>query len=177
MKRDFLSKPIVWIWGAGFLFSFFLILISGGSAGSVFFRLVTNALLITLFVFTGNFIWKRFLLNEAPVPPSETEENHEEDEIILESDSNRGYTENTGEKTDALEGKKTGDVFSDYRYSAPSDPEEIRHLDNQNPYQMSDSLLRKLKAEEEDSVAKFKAAFQSPEDIAKAIRTELHKDD
>ena len=30
--------------------------------------------------------------------------------------------------------------------------------------------------EEEDSIAKFKAAFQSPEEIAKAVRTEMHKD-
>ena len=41
---------------------------------------------------------------------------------------------------------------------------------------MSDALLRKFKAEEKDSIAKFKAAIKSPEEIAKAVRKERHKD-
>lgn len=178
MKRNFLSGPVIGFWGGGVLFSLLLILISGGSAGSIFSRLFLNILLVTLFVGCGWILWTRFL-KETVSEQTSKPDNDEEDEILLESEPNQLYTET--ERSDISDGPvangKTGDLFSKYKYDSDSEAESLRHLDSRNPYEMSDSLLRKFKTEEEDSLAKFKAAFQSPEEIAKAVRTELHKDD
>lgn len=175
MKRNFLSGPVIGVWGAGILFSLLLILISGGTIGSIILRLFLNILLVTFFAGSGWFLWKRFLTERIPTE-QERQENDEEDEILLESDPDRLYTEKEHSDVSNTNGE-TGDLFSNYKYKSDSETENIRHLDSRNPYEMSDSLLRKFKTEEEDSLAKFKAAFQSPEEIAKAVRTELHKDD
>ena len=96
-----------------------------------------------------------------------------EDEIILESEDNSGYNK---KETESFNKFSPGDAFSAYKYREDEEGSNLNYKDSQNPYQMSDALLRKFKAEEEDSIAKFKAAFQSPEEIAKAVRTEMHKD-
>lgn len=175
MKRNWISKPVLAFWGGGILFSLAVILISGGSVGSFFLRLFVNTLLVTLFVGIGWFLWKQFLAEKKTAETPEKSENEEEDEIVLESVPEREYTENgrSGENGSA----KAGDRFADYQYKSDVDTKEIHHLDSRNPYEMSDSLLRKFKTEEEDSLAKFKADFQSPEEIAKAIRTQLHRDE
>ena len=123
-------------------------------------------------------MWNRFLSETSKTDPGEPG-NDEEDEILLESDPDRLYTETErfGDSGDPVANGTSGDLFSNYKYKTDSDTGNLRHLDSRNPYEMSDSLLRKFKSEEEDSLAKFKAAFQSPEEIAKAVRTELHKDD
>ncbi|MDY3938823.1 MAG: hypothetical protein SOZ27_00890 [Spirochaetia bacterium] len=180
MKAKLLSKPVIGLWGAGILFSLLLIVITGGSAGSVFFRIFLNIVLITLFVVIGWYLWNRFL-SETDTSKPRQEENDDEDEILLESDPNRLYTETGFSDKTVTESSNAnlskGDAFSNYRYGTETESDGLRHLDSRNPYEMSDSLLRKLKSEEEDSLAKFKAAFQSPEEIAKAVRTQLHKDD
>ena len=196
MKRNFLSGPVIGLWGAGVLFSVLLILVTGGTVGSILLRLFLNILLATLFVGGGWFLWNRFLSETSKTDPGEPG-NDEEDEILLESDPDRLYTETerfgdsgdpvangtsgdpvaNGTSGDPVANGTSGDLFSYYKYKTDSDTGNLRHLDSRNPYEMSDSLLRKFKSEEEDSLAKFKAAFQSPEEIAKAVRTELHKDD
>lgn len=179
MKAKRLSKPVIGLWGAGVLFSLLLIIITGGSAGSIFLRFFLNVALVTAFVVTGWFLWNRFL-TETDGREAHFGENDEEDEILLESDPDRLYTEmGSSDKAETASHADVskGDAFSNYRYNNESGADDLRHLDSRNPYEMSDSLLRKLKSEEEDSLAKFKAAFQSPEEIAKAVRTQLHKDD
>lgn len=176
MKPGFFGKPVMIVWGGGFFVSLILTIAAGGSFGSCVIRLLLNALLLSVFMAAVILIWNRFLKEGAPGISNSTQ-NDEEDEIVLESDSNRDYTEkgdNVLSGTDSV--KDPGALFSDYQYRNETKEADLRHMDNKNPYQMSDALLRKFKEEEEDSIAKFKAAFQSPEEIAKAVRTEMHKD-
>lgn len=173
MDQRFFSKTFWSLWIVGVLFSFVLIVVTGGSVGSIILRLFINVILVTVFVCGGRFLWVHFLDTDSLGDGIVGEENLEEDEIILENDSNQMY--NNGEGIKNSDGSsKASDLFSSYQFHTEGD--NLNHLDSKNPYQMSDSLLRKFKADEEDSVAKFKATFQSPEEIAKAIRTELHKD-
>ena len=176
MKLNFISKSIWILWIGGFLILFLLTVVSGGTFSGVVFRLLLNAVLLFAVIAAVKSIWTRFLkdspsdtLHETP----HTEENEPEDEIILESEDNSGYNK---KETESFNKFSPGDAFSAYKYREDEEGSNLNYKDSQNPYQMSDALLRKFKAEEEDSIAKFKAAFQSPEEIAKAVRTEMHKD-